>query len=382
MKHKYVNGPINIVHLRGNIDGIEKDIYLLFDIHNSIEEQNNCRNINIKSSETIEDFIDKIFKNATKDKPVDFMLEIFLSHLFNIYPKIKKEHIYINRLRIFMQQNFTLNKKGTTVISSKIYPNARLHYIDIRDVFIEMINYEYIKQVAYDEEYQNKQISNNTWKNILDKIIIIYNRIKKLHKNITKKIIKEDDKYKILQIYAKISVKKIKSKKRFKMLLYIIKKIKERCVHKIVTNIIDFIINNEISICFNKITNIYNILSSKLINDSKQFFKLVSQMYGYLIEYSMYLMDIYAIRRILDKDYIMKTILYIGYDHACHYIMILMNHLNFKLINISKSNLSKNELTNKIKNITYYKNLRQYIVKENNTKMIQCTDYSMFPNIL
>ena len=59
-----------------------------------------------------------------------------------------------------------------------------------------------------------------------------------------------------------------------------------------------------------------------------------------------------------------------------------MNHMNFKLINISKSDLSINELTDKIKNITHYQDMRKYVMEKSENKIKQCTDYSMFPNII
>jgi hypothetical protein len=379
---KFVDGPLNIAHLRGNIDGINKDIYLLFDIHSSIDKQTNCNDYKIKDAMSIEEFIDNICKNATTDKPVDFMLEMFLSHLFSQYPNEKKGHIYINRLRIFMQKNFTLNQKETMIINSKKYPNARLHYIDIRDAFMELIDYFYLLRTTYSKKTHDEHIKNNSWEQIKPKITKIYNRVKKLQLFLLNGTNGEKiKKYKFLKIYSKKTTNSIKITEQMNMLKYIIKKVRSKCKHESVKNIIEFIINNELVKCFNELTDKYNLLIKT--SDSNIFFIILSHFYTQILNYSVFLMDIYAIRRVLDKDYITKAFLYIGYDHANHYMMILMNHMNFDLINISKNKLlSLNELKEKIHKVKEYKNIGKYNVPKNGNIAIQCTDYSMFPNII
>lgn len=376
---KWVSGPFNIAHLKGKIDGITKDIYLLFDVHFSINKQKKCEDFDIKNAKSIEEFIDKICKNATKNNQVDFMLEVFLSHLFSVYPKLREEHIYINKLRIFMQKNFTMDEKGTMIIKSKKYPNARLHYIDIRDVFMELVEYSYVVKIAYNSKLQNEQLKNDTWKKNISRITKIYNRIKKIHKYLSGN--KKVNKYNFLKIYSKKSASEIKVSEQIKMILYIIHKVRNKYTHQSVKNLIEYIINNELSKCFNDITKIYILLTEQ--KKGKDFFILITHLYNYILDYSLVLMDIYAIRRVLDKDYIKKAFLYIGYAHATHYMVMLMKHMDFKLVNISKLNLPTiDKLKEKIDKVNDYKNIIKYVAAGDDVELQQCTDYSMFPNII
>lgn len=66
--------------------------------------------------------------------------------------------------------------------------------------------------------------------------------------------------------------------------------------------------------------------------------------------YSLYT-DAYLLRRILDKNYIKKCVIYAGNSHSVNFIFFLVKFLNFKIITIHNS-LEKdiNKLTQKIKN--------------------------------
>ena len=39
---KFINGPTNYAHLKGIINGVEKNIHLFMDIHNKIDAQTKC----------------------------------------------------------------------------------------------------------------------------------------------------------------------------------------------------------------------------------------------------------------------------------------------------------------------------------------------------
>ena len=53
------------------------------------------------------------------------------------------------------------------------------------------------------------------------------------------------------------------------------------------------------------------------------------------INIGLYLMDLYKLRRILDKDYVTNAISYAGANHSINYIRLLIKYFGFKLTNYS-----------------------------------------------
>jgi hypothetical protein len=88
-------------------------------------------------------------------------------------------------------------------------------------------------------------------------------------------------------------------------------------------------------------------------------------------------MDLYFLRRFLDKDYVKNAILYCGALHSISIMYILINEFKFKITH-STSNI--NNINNKIKNNKYenalYSGIQTLI---NNKNVIQCSDISSFP---
>ena len=50
---------------------------------------------------------------------------------------------------------------------------------------------------------------------------------------------------------------------------------------------------------------------------------------------SLYMMDIYLLKRLLDKDYITNAVIYTGAHHSINYIRILVKYFNFKITHYS-----------------------------------------------
>ena len=91
-------------------------------------------------------------------------------------------------------------------------------------------------------------------------------------------------------------------------------------------------------------------------------------------------MDVYFIRRILDKDYILNSVVYSGVGHTVVYLYILIKYFNFDMTHHSaynsdqKSDLEK--LTNSVKNAKNIGDIYGYFKDSN---IFQCTDMSNFP---
>ena len=66
-----INGPINIVRIEGEINGIKKILYLYFDFHMDVTQQTKCEDY-------LSDDVTKYIKKElleTSDKDIDFFME-------------------------------------------------------------------------------------------------------------------------------------------------------------------------------------------------------------------------------------------------------------------------------------------------------------------
>ena len=92
---------------------------------------------------------------------------------------------------------------------------------------------------------------------------------------------------------------------------------------------------------FNEILNaIINIRSYLDIYDVKYLTKIKENLqiiYDSSIDIYSLLVDIYLLRRILDKNYVTNCIVYCGSQHSANYIYFLLKYCNFRLNNIQKS---------------------------------------------
>ena len=89
------------------------------------------------------------------------------------------------------------------------------------------------------------------------------------------------------------------------------------------------------------------------------------------------LIDLFFLRRFIDKDYITTAISYTGYYHSSTYIYMLIKYFNFKITHIAESeekNIDK--LHNSAKSDTLYK--FQYNITP--PSITQCCDISHFPS--
>ena len=160
------------------------------------------------------------------------------------------------------------------------------------------------------------------------------------------------------------------------MIKYIIKKIKSRIINQDLHKVNNYIINNEMSNVYHNFKNIIKDMMNT--NNGEEFFDISKELYNVIIDYSLFLMDMYTIRRIIDKSYVSNCILYVGGEHAIHYILLLMNILNFQLINAAKYNASSlDDLRNNIRKCKYHYELKKYFTDE--FMFDQCCDYSSFP---
>ena len=360
-----INGPVNIIRLEGEINNIKKVLYIFSDIHNCCEDQTNC---NIDEAVDIDYYLSKTFLELNNsEKNIDFFLEID-NYMINNYNKPLKNR-YIDNITQFFSRNFEIDTNKLVKQSSK-YKNIRFHFSDIRDN--EYILSNYINKININF---NKLIYSNYIINLNDNNIFLQNSIFQLDE--LNKIAKEL----LIYFYKDYYINKIKN--------------------KINNNQVKNILHKYLDIYYNNIKNTKKILKkyyneiTKITNNYKKFDffdikKIIKKIYNPIIqlnnklyiEYTIIqlvlLMDLYFLRRFLDKDYITNTILYCGGLHTLNIIYILVNEFKFK---ITHSTSDINNINKIITSKNKYELILKYKIQPliNNKTIIQCSDISSFP---
>lgn len=381
----YVSGPLNIVHLKGYVNEIEKNIYLLLDVHLNKNNEKPCENENAID---IKKLLKNIFHNA--NKKIDFMVEVYPSTITHYY-KCDNNCIYINKVRSFTKKYFKVNEKGTVIVSDK-FPNVRLHYLDVRMILMNFIGYYFI----YDLKNDDKLIDSVMLKNDLNHVKSVYAEyFAYLTLFISLLNEKKIDKIK-MNIFEKYDDVLLHANKmeQFKMLSYLMEKIKGKYNHKKIRTTIDNMLS-QMKVYYNIISSIYFDIQKS--NSMEEIFKFNDEMEFYMLLFTLYFMDCYALRRVLDKDYIETAILYVGALHGYHYMTLLVNDFDFKIINIAKNNFnSVEELNDQIKKIKTHdinkddafetlntinlSSLHKFFAVDDEKQ--QCSNYSLLENLI
>jgi hypothetical protein len=412
-----VNGPVNAFRLEGKIGNINKVIYLFGDYHMPIKSETKC------DSFISDDFVSYFYKTMEKtDKNIKYDLftenyadvDMFKDKDLNYSYRQK----YILELDKFIESDIDIKKKGKNMENkgSKTFKNLRLHYSDIRsfmgvkESFFIIENIEHINEIFIDKKYDVKLV-----KLLLVNLCKLYNRIVFISNNLNeffdiKKekyefIItnnKEIEKYlnkikseepriskytkKMYKIYKHEDIKKklLNSdlvREKFLLIDLIIKKIKF-CIRKILKikklcEISSFELNRHIQ-------NEYNY-GPDIIKIKKLFYQFVlkfNYINDYCYEFYSYFMDIYLLRRILDKNYVENAIVYSGMGHTQRYVHTLLKDFGFKITNLDypKLNTKKINEINEINEIIPKKKLKEISEILNKPKLKQCVDMSKFPD--
>ena len=363
MINKYdINGPINIIRLENK--QLNKVIYLLGDYHLNPNQQFKCDNY---ESLDIDKLLYKFLKktNDYNDKKWDILFE---GNIFNIdknnikLQSIKYSNRYIDSIKYLILKYFNYNIKKDNkldVHKSSTFDNIRFHYIDIRYHNLNYL-YELNSNRKYKWNIEMTTILDLIKKNILTDINSLYNK----NDTITDKFF-----YKILNQYNNSSNQTKISNIVNNILLPYSKKI-----INIIESIKKYITNKEKKIFLKKNNGNYykniSILKEKiniLYDDIENF-------------YAMF-MDLYTIRRIIDKKYNTNSILYAGLSHCINIINILVKNFDFNITHTHFKEVSVNELNKRFKNEEYNynnMNLQNLLLPE---YLTQCTNMKKFPDM-
>ena len=364
-----INGPINITRLEGKINNINKVLYIFSDIHFEPYAQSSCH---IDEAVDIDKYLSDIFLKV--EKTIDFFIEIDYVNI-DYYKKTSMKQIYISNLKSFFARNFDIDVNKIVKQSSK-YKNVRFHYGDIRDgdTF-----HDYTYALVYNRLDPYNSIPQDTWAH--DHKLILYpdkymidnfiNNIEQLNKVSNTLKLEFYKNYYINKIKNKINNEQVKNKlHKYLDLFYNNIKNTKLITQKFVNNV------NKINDYYIKIEE-FNLdqLIKKVYNPLLKLKE--NYIYNYWDPQSVLLMDLYFLRRFLDKDYIKNAILYCGSLHSIDIIYILVNEFNFKITHTTSNldNLNKKIKNNNYKDILY--NGLQALI--NNKTIIQCSDISLFP---
>jgi hypothetical protein len=396
----FVNGPVNVIRLEGTIGTVKKILYVYFDIHYDLNKQSKCENIRAENinSHFVKNF-DEIHK--LNDKYVDFFLETFPTLSVFREPardEFKYTDIYLNNLRQLFKQSFTYNIEKKKIYTSTEFPHTRLHYMDIRDLFIYDIMFtdlpnimKYFNDYCWNGHYMIKQdipyLTNglnkiNEQLLSVQKLFFTENSGKRKEEKEEKK--KSKKKEKIELSLSKIINKIVNSYKNSDVK----NKINEytyKTLHASFTSynnsyksIISYL--NEIDIYIdslekNKINKEYDMLHNFDKIYLPKLSILLREYEKYIWDIGCYMIDIYFLRRFLDKDYITNSIVYTGAHHSINYIYFLIKYLDFKLTHHSYLGCSIPEIYKIIKKSDNFEDIYHCLLPQD----FQCSDITSFP---
>ena len=351
-KKYLINGPVNVVRLTNG----SKILYIFGDYHIETNNQNECIYNNL---DTID--IDKLlllFMKSNKKDRYDIFCEMYEDMYTDLHINFKTKQLnykkrYIDNVVKLFQNN----------VKDK-YKNFRFHYTDIRDsLLIYNILYDYFKLYIYNTKFNGRVY------------ILLFKELKELILSFIKLLNNNKFIIKILNKYNNLKIKK--------QILKIYKYIYSYCKEAInlIDNLIKFITNN----LMNKYIEIYYINIYENTKNNNYIIITVNKINEIISYIGVLIVDLYFIRRFLDKNYINNVILYVGGLHLVNISYLLVKYFKFKITNVNYINQPINlnkyilELSNKdiLKNIS---NLENMLINSKNNQIYQCTDLLNFPD--
>ena len=401
--NKMINGPVNIIRLQGDIDGIDKVIYLFLDFHMEVTTQTQCQDIFSKDVQKY--FVDSFYHLSKGDRTYDFFLEIYPSELADLKPKrhsgIDYKDKYIEEVVKFFRKVFKYDSKKNKVMVNKLFKNVRLHYIDVRDYYKLTIHDQMSLMIELAHGFMCKDgIDLRELRHIVQFMEIMRDHFELIIDSLEEPTVSNNFKPRIIKHQS--------DRADVKTLKYLSNKIKTSYKHKNVEKIMNKLVNESIdnfSSSIDYINESIEVLSSyedqiygsenSLIRDDNS-----TTIFGYglssytirnmiveivnrvdklfddnFIGFFARLMDIYFLRRFLDKDYITNVIAYTGAMHSNTYIYMLVKYFGFKITDMSHHTMPIKQINNEIKERSLMETQELILPKQ----LIQCSNMSSFP---
>jgi len=377
-----INGPVNIVRMEGYVHGIKKVIYVFFDIHMGIGEQTKCPDF------TSLDLYQYFAMNLANTKnTIDFMFEGRLSEV-DIQKTLYKK-IYISEVTNFFNTKFNENivkkKKGEKV-------NVRFHYVDIRDDYMDTVytSVHHVSGATRNMEGDPNFFNDDTIFRLemcLDELTtdldgwhnLIFGDMTDEYLPDTKKFMKKIRyEYKDPKVLEGLGGIFNYTKKLYDESYGYIEQIREY-VKK--NNNINKI-NSNMELNYSKFGDKYEWGYNyfEYADFTLELNKMSGKLHMSTLQLFSNLMDIYFLRRFLDKDYIDHAIIYTGAAHSICYVQHLLTKYDFKITHTSysmESNMDK--LNNHLKKFGDPASRQEYQKGLYAPNLLQCSDISKFP---
>lgn len=335
-----ISGPINIVRLEGLED---KVLYLFFDHHSRETKCSDHSSINVIQ------LFDKFTNEAVNFKNEwDLFIEDDINYKDNKYIIEKSNYagIYILELRDYFNNKYS--ETVNSVVKKK--NNIRYHYFDLRMKLNYFSIYNFLNDVI-NYNYQKIFLSNKL-ENIYNLILVDYDYIFKKDNKLNSKYNNSKFSDIILKILSKKNEEFKKILRDFKNIMNDVKKNSDFFLKKLTKN---------------SFYDYYYEIKNQIINFRNQYASLNAE-----------IIDLYFLRRFLDKKYIKNGVIYSGSDHSINIIYILVKLFNFKITNVSYSKIKIDKLNKYIKKSNNYTDLRVQLYPE---YLIQCSSMEGFPDM-
>lgn len=410
-----VNGPVNTVRLQGSVNSINKIMYIFMDFHASEFSQKKCPNIRAMDINTF--LVEEFDKSMNSNPKMIFDLMFERGPIRPFHAKNMKEG-YLREMGDFFTKSFKLNIETNKAQQSDLVPNVRFHYVDIRDFLI--------RNSLNIHDGENRVILNNIFHTLRysqDQLDILFRNIQMIqsefatlyislykNRNLLNPTINESlysaNIYKMHSISEKDNYK-LTQKSLYKLLV----KYNHEPIKKKITEIINTELHEMFIDFFDYINQILSFITTEIDlrnkfgnhDSSEILFQQLDQTYTYgidrsehfakilkfddindvlfakIINIGVYFMDLYKLRRILDKDYVTNTISYAGAFHSNNYIRLLIKYFGFKLTHYSY--LKNNNIKETEKIIKSSNSLEDLNILFYPYVFTQCSDLSSFPKL-
>lgn len=388
----FVNGPINTVRLEGGVGKIKKKICLFMDIHLDPDYQLQCDDIR---SDDIGKFLVDTF-----DKNNKIQYDLFVEQ-FTTWKVSQKKDIYLKQIRNIFSKSLKKDLDTNKVIQSELVPNVRFHYVDIRDHIYGIIDMFNIFDIM--EQYISYILNpTNYYLNYYNRLVNDINNIRNITQDLYDHIY--TDKYNLTVDNVQLRIKKTFDKIRKSYKNHNIKKkinkiidnelaiMFKDCFTKLdillvdINNIIEYFKkfgdNNPYDILMKKMNGLYNygIPQEEKLENIKRLYYSITDIYNIWMIIGAMIMDLFLLRRLLDKNYVENALVYTGAAHSCNYILLLVKYFNFNIThysylkddNIKKShNIIKSSTKHDELNILFFPPI-----------LTQCSNLTSFPTTL
>jgi len=402
----FVNGPINVVRLSGKVGKIEKCIYVFFDYHADPNVQTKCKDV--RSEDVAKYVVDSFDKSNKKDPKLiyDFFFERGPLRPYMDNEKYKGR--YLDQMAELFIKSFNIDTEKKIVQKSSLVPNVRFHHTDIRNYVIDTFA---IRNILMNHQLYTQYNFNNfkrVHSNIIDVANYIFERKKIIYEN--------EENPKIDKIYFS-AYKDIRSElpKKYlddqaKKVTYKIRNVYE---NKKVKTIINKIVNAELNNLFVRFFSVAKQCLAKLeglINEHTKFndyfpneillqqedgtysygfsivqrepitFEIVTDinlLYEIISDIGVMIMDLYLLRRFLDKNYVTNALSYTGAFHSQNYILFLVKYFGFNITHYSY--LKDDDIKMAQEKIKKANRLNDLSVLFWPPVFLQCSDMTNFP---